>query len=177
MMWDSQGENLAQGCLSHVACQELSWRQSSTNDANIKQHLLPALEVLLMVMMKPAHMSLADMDAFAEAIVQIHNFFTCFDWEKTWASNLVACNSYQCLSILCAHAICASIMALYLWCTVPSSTMLSRAVLRQCCTWLCSCDYLYCLAAVCSARDIMHVAILLSPYMFLSSESQIHMLP
>ena len=95
MMWDSQGENLAQGCLSHVACQELSRRQFLTNDANIKQHLLPALEVLLMVMLKPAHMSLADVDAFAEAVVQIHNFFSCFDWERTWASPLVSSNSCE----------------------------------------------------------------------------------
>ena len=90
MMWDSQGENLAQGCLSQVACQELTRRQFLTSNANIKQHLLPALEVLLMVMLKPAHMSLADMDAFAAAVVQIHNCFTCFDWESTSASHLVS---------------------------------------------------------------------------------------
>lgn len=106
IMWDSQGESLAQGCLSHVACQELSRRQLLTNDANIRQHLLPALEVLLMVMLKPAHMSLADMDAFAEAVVQIHNFFTCFDWERTWASHLVSNSLTNPGCIRYAHAIC-----------------------------------------------------------------------
>ena len=89
IMWDSQSETLAQGTLSQVACQELSRQKFRTIEANIVQHLKPALQVLLMVMLKPAHMSLADMHAFADALVQIHNYFTCFDWENTWASSLV----------------------------------------------------------------------------------------
>ena len=89
IMWDSQSETLAQGTLSHVACQELARQRSRTTASNIVQHLKPALEVLLMVMLKPAHMSLADMHAFADAIVQFHNYFTRFDWESTWASSVV----------------------------------------------------------------------------------------
>ena len=89
IMWDSQSETLAQGTLSHVACQELARQRSRTTASNIVQHLKPALEVLLMVMLKPAHMSLADMHAFADAMVQFHNYFTCFDWESTWASSVV----------------------------------------------------------------------------------------
>ena len=90
IMWDSQSETMAQGTLSHVACQELARQRSQTTAANIVQHLKPALQVLLMVMLKPAHMSLADMHAFADALVEIHNYFTCFDWESTWASSLVS---------------------------------------------------------------------------------------
>ena len=89
IMWDSQSETLAQGTLSHVACQELARQRSRTTASNIVQHLKPALEVLLMVMLKPAHMSLADMHAFADAMVQFHNYFTRFDWESTWASSVV----------------------------------------------------------------------------------------
>lgn len=89
IMWDSQSETLAQGTLSHVACQELARQRSRTTASNIVQHFKPALEMLLMVMLKPAHMSLADMHAFADAMVQFHNYFTRFDWESTWASSLV----------------------------------------------------------------------------------------
>lgn len=90
IMWDSQSETLAQGTLSHVACQELARQRSRTTASNIVQHLKPALEVLLMVMLKPAHMSLADMHAFADAMVEFHNYFTRFEWESTWASAVVA---------------------------------------------------------------------------------------
>ena len=89
-MWDSQSETLAQGSMSHLAYQQLEQQRSRTSAANIVQHFKPALQVLLMVLLKPAHMSLADMHAFADAMVQIHNYFTCFDWESTWASPLVS---------------------------------------------------------------------------------------
>jgi hypothetical protein len=89
IMWDSQSETLAQGTLSNVACQELARQRSRTTASNIVQHLKPALEVLLMVMLKPAHMSSADMHAFADAMVEFHNYFIRVDWESTWASSLV----------------------------------------------------------------------------------------
>ncbi len=34
-------------------------------------------------------MCLADMHAFADAMMEFHNNFTCFDWEGTWASLVV----------------------------------------------------------------------------------------
>lgn len=85
IMWDGQHDAPAQNALGPLPYVTLSRRQYVTSPQIIKHRFLPALEVLLMAMVKSANLSAADLHAFGTAVCDIHAFFQGCDWTLTWA--------------------------------------------------------------------------------------------
>lgn len=84
-MWDGQHDAPAQNSLGHVPYTLLSRRQYITSSQAILQRFLPAMEVILMAMLKSANLSPADLHAFMTAVSDVHSFFQTCDWAAAWA--------------------------------------------------------------------------------------------
>lgn len=90
IMWDGQYETPAQNALAAVPYMEISWRQYITRAATIKHKFVPVIDVFLMVLLKSSFLSMADVQAFSEAVMQMWRYFQIYDWERTWSSPQVS---------------------------------------------------------------------------------------